>query len=72
MKNNKNKKMSGNMNADNIWIYKLEDCGCGIVIADNKEQAIDKVINAYLNHNCCHIKLSVAVTIPKQMPMNIL
>ena len=22
--------------------------------------------------NCCHIKLSVAVTIPKQMPMNIL
>lgn len=44
MKNNKNKKMSGNMNADNIWIYKLEDCGCGIVIADNKEQAIDKVI----------------------------
>ena len=50
MKNNKNKKMSGNMNADNIWIYKLEDCGCGIVIADNKEQAIDKVINAYLNH----------------------
>lgn len=33
-----------------VWIYRIEDCACGAVIADNKELAKEKVINAYLQH----------------------
>ena len=33
-----------------IWIYKIEDCCCGIVIADDKASAREKVIDAYLQH----------------------
>ena len=33
-----------------VWIYRIEYCACGAVIADNKELAKEKVINAYLQH----------------------
>lgn len=33
-----------------IWIYKLEDCCCGIVIADDEDSAKENVINAYSKH----------------------
>lgn len=33
-----------------VWIYKVEDCCCGVVIASNKESARKKIINAYLQH----------------------
>lgn len=33
-----------------VWIYKIEDCACGVVIADDKETAREKVINSYLQH----------------------
>lgn len=38
------------MDLERLWIYRLEDCGCGIVIADDKDSAKENVINAYLNH----------------------
>ena len=38
------------MDTDRAWIYIVEDCGNGIVFADNEEDARKEVINAYLNH----------------------
>ena len=33
-----------------VWIYRIEDCACGAVIADDEESAMEKVINAYMQH----------------------
>ena len=38
------------MDINRIWIYVVEDCGYGVVFADNEEEARKTVINAYLNH----------------------
>lgn len=35
---------------DKIWIYTVEDCGRGVVIADDEEEAIERVLDAYMNH----------------------
>ena len=35
---------------DKIWIYTVEDCGRGVVIADDDEEAKEKVLNAYVSH----------------------
>lgn len=35
---------------DKIWIYTVKDCGRGVVIADDDEEAKEKVLNAYVSH----------------------
>lgn len=38
------------MDVNKIWIYTVEYCGIGVVIADSEEEAKEKVIEAYLKH----------------------
>lgn len=35
---------------DKIWIYTVKDCARGVVIADDDEEAKEKVLNAYMSH----------------------
>lgn len=38
------------MDVDKIWIYTVADCGRGVVIADDEDEAKERVLNAYVNH----------------------